>query len=204
MPLGTLFIISAPSGAGKTSLVKALIEQDSNICVSVSFTTRAPRKGEKAGVHYNFVSQDEFMQMLENKAFLEHAQVFDHYYGTSQQWVHSRLEQGIDVILEIDWQGAQQVRQSQSDICNIFILPPTYDTLAKRLQKRGEPQEIVERRMAGAITEMSHYQEYDYLVVNDVFTKALEDLQTIIHSHRLSCQVQSHRLAGVLEDLLKK
>ena len=204
MALGTLFIISAPSGAGKTSLVKALIEQDSNICVSVSFTTRTPRKGEKSGVHYNFVSQDEFMQMLSDKAFLEHAQVFDHYYGTSQEWVQSRLEQGIDVILEIDWQGAEQVRQLQPDICNIFILPPTYETLVKRLQKRGEPQGVVERRMAGAITEMSHYKEYDYLVVNDVFTKALEDLQAIIHSHRLSCQVQSQRLTGLLNDLLKK
>ena len=200
---GTLFIFSAPSGAGKTSLVKALLENTSYIGVSVSHTTRAPRPGEENGKDYNFVSLDEFKALIEQNAFLEHAQVFDNFYGTSQRWVEQELEAGRDVILEIDWQGAPQVRRLMPDAVTLFILPPSIEELEKRLSNRGQDSdEVIARRMRDAQSEMSHYAEFDYLIVNDDFENALEELRAIViaRRHRLSAQQAHHQ--QTLEALL--
>jgi len=202
MTQGTLYVIAAPSGAGKTSLVKALIENTVDICVSISHTTRTMRLGEQNGVHYHFVTKDEFMDMLDQNLFLEHAQVFDNYYGTSQIWVMEQLKKGIDVILEIDWQGAQQVRKLQPDCVGIFILPPSKKTLEQRLHGRGQDSEdIIARRMRDAVDEISHYVEFDYLIVNDDFKKAVEALQHIIYSQRLTYRVQTQKLENLLIEL---
>jgi len=191
---GTLYTISAPSGAGKTSLVKALIKSMDNIETSVSHTTRPPRKGEKNGVDYYFIDQDKFIKMVEKTLFLEHAQVFDNFYGTSQRAVFEKLAKGIDVILEIDWQGAQQVRKFHEDTVGIFILPPSLETLERRLRGRGkDSDEVIARRMKKAEDEMSHYVEFDYLVINDDFSRALKDLQTIFYCQRLSHRVQTQK-----------
>jgi len=193
---GTLFIVSAPSGAGKTSLVKELLQRDANIMVSVSHTTREPRWGEENGVAYNFVTNEEFDELIGRGAFLEYAEVFTNKYGTSQLWVEDQLNKGIDVILEIDWQGAQQVRRLMPDCRSIFILPPSRDELERRLHGRGtDSQEVIDRRMAQAITEMSHYGEYDYLVINDDFYKAEQELHAIFLAHRLQqpTQAQNHQ-----------
>lgn len=200
---GTLFIFSAPSGAGKTSLVKALLENTSHIGVSVSHTTRAPRPGETHGKDYNFVSQEEFKSLIDNNAFLEHAQVFDNFYGTSQRWVEEELAAGRDVILEIDWQGAQQVRHLMSDAVTVFILPPSIEELESRLSNRGQDSdEIIARRMRDAQSEMSHYAEFDYLIVNDDFDNALQELRAVViaRRHRLSAQQVRHQqtLAALL------
>jgi guanylate kinase len=184
-PLGTLYVISAPSGAGKTSLVKALLEQTENIGVSVSHTTRAKREGEQDGVDYNFIDKDLFVAMVEKGAFLEHAQVFDNYYGTAVENIEAKLKQGEDVILEIDWQGAAQVRKQLPYAVNIFILPPSQQALEERLRGRGQDSdEIIARRMRDAKSETSHYSEYDYLVVNDEFEKALTELKSIVLARR--------------------
>lgn len=170
MSSGILYIVSAPSGAGKTSLVKALIESLANVRVSVSHTTRAMRPGETHGVNYHFVAHETFTEMLERSEFLEHAQVFDNLYGTSQRWLEQTLADGYDLILEIDWQGAQQVRRLMPAAKSIFILPPTQQALRQRLINRGQDSdETIERRMLEAVSEMSHYVEYDYLVINDDF-----------------------------------
>ena len=199
----TLYTISAPSGAGKTTLVNALIESTDNIKVSVSHTTRQPRPGEKNGINYHFVTKDEFMRMLENNLFLEHAQVFDNHYGTSQQWLMEQLNAGIDVILEIDWQGAEKVRRLKPDTVNIFILPPSRAALEQRLHDRGkDSEEVIAKRLRGAIEEMRHCVEYDYLVINDDFDQALKDLQSIIQSQRLKQIVQAAKLEGLLGELL--
>lgn len=196
---GTLYTVSAPSGAGKTSLVKALVDSVDNIQVSISYTTRLPRKGEKNGVNYHFIDENTFMGMVEETLFLEHAQVFDHYYGTSQKEVFQLLAHGIDVILEIDWQGAQQVRQFHADSVGIFILPPSLETLEQRLRGRGkDSDESIVRRMRKAVDEMSHYIEYDYLVINDNFSSALKDLQTIVYCQRLSHRVQTQKNQSLL------
>ena len=167
---GTLFIFSAPSGAGKTSLVKALLQSTSHIGISVSHTTRAPRAGEVDGQDYHFTAKDDFESLVTEQAFLEYAQVFDNYYGTSKQWVESELAAGRDVILEIDWQGAQQVRQLMPSAVSVFIAPPSIAELENRLRGRGQDaEEIIQRRMQDARSEMSHYGEYDYLIVNDDF-----------------------------------
>jgi len=200
---GTLYTISAPSGAGKTTLVNALIENTDNIKVSVSHTTRQPRPGEKNGVNYHFVTKDEFMGMLENNLFLEHAQVFDNHYGTSQQWLMEELNAGIDVILEIDWQGAEKIRRLKPDTVNIFILPPSRAALEQRLRHRGkDSEEVIAKRLRGAVEEMRHCVEYDYLVVNDDFDQALKDLQSIIQTQRLRQVVQAAKLEGMLRELL--
>jgi len=200
---GTLYTISAPSGAGKTTLVNALIENTDNIKVSVSHTTRQPRPGEKNGVNYHFVTKDEFMGMLENNLFLEHAQVFDNHYGTSQQWLMEELNAGIDVILEIDWQGAEKIRRLKPDTVNIFILPPSRAALEQRLRHRGkDSEEVIAKRLRGAVEEMRHCVEYDYLVVNDDFDQALKDLQSIIQAQRLRQVVQAAKLEGLLMELL--
>ncbi len=203
MSKGTLYLISAPSGAGKTSLVKALLENTPNLKVSVSHTTRQPRAGEKDGINYHFVSKTEFQQMLSENVFLEHAQVFDNYYGTSGKWVTEQLNTGIDVILEIDWQGAQQVRRLKPDTISIFILPPSRAILEQRLRNRGTDSEaVIAKRLRGAVKELSHYPEFDYLVVNDDFEQALKDLQAIIHSQGLKQAAQVEKLKELLNDLM--
>lgn len=200
---GTLFTVSAPSGAGKTSLVRALIEQTDQLRVSVSHTTRPKRPGEVDGVNYHFVSHQTFNDMLQENAFLEHAEVFTNFYGTSRRWVEDTLAAGEDVILEIDWQGAQQVRQLLPETVSIFILPPSRDTLRSRLTNRGQDDaSTIERRLAEAAEEMSHYNECHYLVINDDFDVALADLQAIIRSERLRLGYQERRHAAMIRDLL--
>ncbi len=200
---GTLYIISAPSGAGKTSLVKALLEQDAKVRVSVSHTTRAPRDGEVDGVAYNFVSLAEFDQVIDAGQFLEYAEVFTNKYGTSKLWVEEQLAAGIDVILEIDWQGAQQVREKMPNALSIFILPPSRAELERRLTGRGtDSAEIIAGRMSQAESEMSHFGEFDYLVINDQFDDALNQLQAIFTANRLKMGVQTAVQKSLLEDLL--
>ncbi|SCZ64933.1 guanylate kinase [Thiohalomonas denitrificans] len=202
---GTLFIISAPSGAGKTSLVKALVASTAALEVSVSHTTRPMRTGEENGVDYHFVAADAFLKMAEQGAFLEHAQVFDNFYGTAESTVVERLATGRDVILEIDWQGAQQVRQRLPETVGIFILPPSREALEHRLKGRGQDdQAIIDRRMRDAVSEMSHYAEFDYLVVNDDFDTALDELRCIVTSQRLRRPVQEARHDENLQLLLKE
>ncbi|MCG8315019.1 MAG: guanylate kinase [Pseudomonadales bacterium] len=200
---GTLYVVSAPSGAGKTSLVKALIESTTDLKVSVSHTTRAIRPGEEEGINYHFVEKAQFMNMLENVEFLEHAEVFGNFYGTSKTWVQEQLDSGQDVILEIDWQGAAQVRKLLPDTVGIFILPPSQAALQDRLTDRGQDsQEVINHRMALAREEMSHHLEYDYLVINDQFPVALQQLQAIIQANRLKLNRQLSQQAGLLKDLL--
>ncbi len=200
---GRLYIISAPSGAGKTSLVAALLKIDSSVEVSVSHTTRKARPGEQDGVNYHFVDIQAFEKLISEHAFLEHAKVFDNYYGTSKLWIESRLAAGQDIILEIDWQGAQQVRQIMPQALSIFILPPSKEALRTRLKGRGQDaDDIIERRMAEAESESSHYAEYDYLVINDNFDTALADLQSIFKAQRLQTSQQIQRNGNILTDLL--
>lgn len=202
---GTLFTLSAPSGAGKTSLVKALLEAMPELTVSVSHTTRPMRPGEENGVNYHFVSHERFEAMLEADDFLESAEVFGNFYGTSAKWVQDTLAQGQDVILEIDWQGAEQVRQLMPDTCSIFILPPSSQALEERLQGRGQDDaDVIAKRMQAAVNEMSHYQAADYLVINDDFDVALGDLQTIVSSTRLLTDQQEMRHTKLLKDLLSQ
>jgi len=200
---GTLYIISAPSGAGKTSLVKALIDALPQVRVSVSHTTRGMRPGEVEGVNYHFVDHPAFLGMLERGEFLEHAEVFGNLYGTSQLWLEQTLAEGFDLILEIDWQGAQQVRRLLPQAQSIFILPPSQEALRQRLTNRGQDSdEIIERRMREAVSEMSHYVEYDYLIINDDFAHALEDLKSIFRARQLHQESQQLRHGGLLGELL--
>lgn len=200
---GTLYTVSAPSGAGKTSLVNALVERDPNLRVSVSHTTRLMRPGEDDGINYHFVSEDDFRAMLERAEFLEHAQVFGNLYGTSQAWVEQQLATGTDVILEIDWQGAQQVKHLMPGTRAIFILPPSRDTLEQRLTARGQDDSaIIAARMAEAVEEMSHYVESDYLVVNKDFDLALDELRAIVTSHRLLTPNRQAAIEPLLSELL--
>jgi guanylate kinase len=200
---GTLFTISAPSGAGKTSLVKALLESSQDISVSISHTTRPMRPGEVNGVNYHFVEDKEFQQMIDAQAFLEHAQVSTNRYGTSQTAVEDALSQGTDVILEIDWQGAAQVRDKMRDTVSIFILPPSTQALRERLTQRGQDaDDVIDKRMAEAKSEMSHFNDADFLVVNDVFEDALNELKSIVTSQRLALKNQQKRHKELLADLL--
>ena len=182
---GSLFIIAAPSGGGKTSLVNALLKQDPRLVISVSHTTRAPRPGETDGQHYHFVNESHYKEMVENGDFMEHAVVFDHFYGTNRNSVAAQLDQDRDVILDIDWQGARQVKSVFPDCCLIFIIPPCLETLRKRLTERGQDSEtIIQRRMRDAQAEISHWAEFDFLIVNDKFDAALQELMEIIDDYR--------------------
>jgi guanylate kinase len=200
---GTLFTLSAPSGAGKTSLVKALLERCRDLRVSVSHTTRPMRPGEENGINYHFVDETAFHEMLERGEFLEHARVFGNFYGTSRIWVEQQLAAGIDVILEIDWQGARQIKELLPDTRAVFILPPSREALEQRLNSRGQDDSsVIETRMAQAVEEMSHYVEGDYLVINEDFDRALDELHAIVTCHRLATHRQRQALAGLLRELL--
>jgi guanylate kinase len=201
---GSLFTIAAASGSGKTSLVKALTECMPQVKVSISHTTRQAREGEQQGVHYFFVSKNNFQEMVEQQEFLEHAEVFGHCYGTSRDWVKKTLVEGYDVILEIDWQGAEQIKQQFPASTSIFILPPSIGTLRERLLNRQQDSlEIIEQRLQMASEEISHCEEFDYLVINADFDQALLDLKAIIKAKRLECAMQLKRNRKLLEDLLQ-
>ena len=179
--MANLFIIAAPSGCGKTSLVKALLESSSKLSVSVSHTTRKPRKGEINGENYHFVSKERFGEMISNNDFVEFAEVFGNMYGTARSNIKEKLDANIDIILEIDWQGARQVRENMPNSISIFILPPSKNVLLQRLTDRGQDdEETISKRMKNSESEMSHYDEFEYLVINDQFDSALNDLKAII------------------------
>jgi len=200
---GTLFIISAPSGAGKTSLVKALTDDLNHIRVSVSHTTRAMRPGEHDGVNYHFVDRAEFDRMNAQGDFLEQAEVFGNCYGTSRRALQQTLDEGHDLILEIDWQGAQQVREQMPGTRSIFILPPSQQALRQRLTNRGQDSdEIIEGRMREAVSEMEHYNEYEFVIINDDFATALEDLKAVFRANRLQLDGQQQRHGELLSQLL--
>ena len=200
---GQLYIISAPSGAGKTSLVKALLESTPNLQVSVSHTTRDIRPGETHGVNYHFVDESEFASIREAGGFFEWAQVFGNFYGTSRQVVQEQLAAGVDIILEIDWQGARQVKALVDTAVSIFVLPPSTNALRNRLTERGQDNDdIIDSRMRAARDEMAHYDEADFIVLNDNFETALSDLQSIVRTQRLSQSIQSVNLTSVIADLL--
>ena len=204
---GNLFILSAPSGAGKSSLINALLKQGKNesgrpMQVSVSHTTRAPRPGEVNGEHYHFVSVDSFKEQIKKNAFYEYAEVFDNYYGTSEAAIDAQLAQGIDVFLDIDWQGAQQVRMKKPSVTSIFISPPSRQELENRLRGRGQDsEEVIANRMAQAQRECSHFQEFDYIIINDNFEQALTDLTTIVNNQRLKRNQQIAQHKALLEEL---
>ena len=205
MSKGTLYIVSAPSGAGKSSLINALLETNPtyDMKVSVSHTTRGMRPGEENGVHYNFVSVEEFTDLVEQSAFLEHAEVFSNYYGTSRPWIEQQLNNGIDVFLDIDWQGARQIRKLMPAAKSLFILPPSKEELERRLNTRGQDSEaVIARRMEEARSEISHYNEYDYVIVNDDFDVALIDFKAIIRAERLKQDKQTAKHRSMLTALL--
>ncbi|BCJ04499.1 guanylate kinase [Pseudomonas mosselii] len=200
---GTLYIVSAPSGAGKTSLVTALIKDDTNVRVSVSHTTRAMRPGEEHGVNYHFVVHEEFKALIAQGDFLEHAEVFGNFYGTSRSALQETLDQGFDLILEIDWQGAKQVRKLMPEARSIFILPPSQEALRQRLDGRGQDsEEIIAGRMKEAVSEMVHYDEYEYVIINDDFDVALDELKAVFKANRLLLKKQQQRHGGLLKELL--
>lgn len=201
--IGTLYIVSAPSGAGKTSLLKAMIAETDAVRISVSHTTRKQRSGEVDGQDYHFTSIEQFQQMIEQQAFLEYAKVFDNYYGTSRQWVEQQLAAGVDIILEIDWQGAQQMRKLMPSCRTIFILPPSRSALEERLHGRGQDDpEVIAKRMAAAKQEMSHFNEYDYLIINDDFEVAKQELKAVFIAERQAIEVQQQRHAQLINNLL--
>ena len=204
MAKGTLYIISAPSGAGKTSLVQSLLTMLPDVVASVSHTTRPPRPEEVDGRNYHFIDEARYQRMVEDGEFLEHAKVFGNYYGTSRQHIQEQLLLGKDVVLEIDWQGARQIRQLMSDCMSIFVLPPSLQALSDRLRSRGQDSdEIIDRRMKEAVSEMTHYAEFDYIVINDEFDTALRELASIFTSNRMLLENQQQRHADLLADLLK-
>jgi guanylate kinase len=198
---GNLFVIVAPSGAGKTSLVAALLKRESNIRLSISYTTRPPREGEKDGREYHFVERPQFEAMIGAGDFLEHAMVYENYYGTSRRWIEDQLAGDHDVLLEIDWQGAAQVRRLFPRVVGIFILPPSIEELGRRLQARGKDSaEAIERRLASAREEISHVLEFEYIIVNERFDSALDDLIAIVRAARLSRAQQSLRLSKLIDE----
>lgn len=199
-----LYVVAAPSGGGKTSLIKSLLARDDAVRLSVSHTTRPPRPGEQDQVHYHFVDAERFSRLVSEDAFLEHADVYDHRYGTGREAVESQLAQGFDVILDIDWQGARQIRSSFPACVSIFILPPSLETLRQRLRNRGQDsEEVIEKRMQKARAEIAHWDEFDFLIINDDFQAALADLQSIIRSGKLQRQGQQERYVKILAELLQ-
>ena len=207
MSKGTLYIVSAPSGAGKSSLISALIETNPtyDMKVSVSHTTRAARPGEVDGQHYHFIEKDNFKALIEDNSFLEYAEVFGNFYGTSRIWIEENLERGIDVFLDIDWQGARQIREQMPAAKSIFILPPSNGELERRLNVRGQDSDdVIAKRMSEAKSEMSHYHEYDYVIVNDDFDSALVDLKAVIRAERLKQDKQAAKYSGMLTALLSE
>ena len=204
MKKGKLFIVIAPSGAGKTTLVNALVSQDENLCVSISHTTRPSRPGEEDGVNYYFIKKQEFMGMLSDGNFLESAEVYGYNYGTSKLWVNEQLSKGLDVILEIDWQGAEQIRNLYPDTCSIFILPPSIKTLTERLQERAQDDfDTIESRMQQARSVIEHVAEADYVVVNDNFDTALDDIRAIVSAQRLTVRAQQESLGELFSNLAR-
>lgn len=202
---GNLFIISSPSGAGKSSLISALLAKHDDMKVSVSHTTRAPRPGEVDGVHYHFSDTEEFKAVIEQNGFFEWAEVFGNFYGTSKQAIIDQLEQGFDVFLDIDWQGAQQMRKLVTDVVSIFILPPSKTELENRLNKRGQDsKEVIAKRMAKAQSEMSHYNEYGFVLINDDFNTTLAQLESVVLAHRCRKANQQIKHQSLLNDLLAK
>lgn len=207
MGKGTLYIVSAPSGAGKSSLISALLETNPTYAmkVSVSHTTRGMRPGEQDGVHYYFVQKEHFEELIEKDEFLEYAEVFGNYYGTSRVWIEENLEKGIDVFLDIDWQGARQIREKMPLARSVFILPPSNGELERRLNARGQDSDaVIAKRMAEAKAEISHYDEYDYVIVNDDFDAALMDFKAIIRAERLKQDKQAAKYNGMLKALLSE
>jgi len=198
---GNLFVVVAPSGAGKTSLVAELLKREPNIHLSISYTTRAPREGEKDGREYHFVDKPAFEKMIEAGDFLEHANVYGNYYGTSKRWIEHELAGDHDVLLEIDWQGAQQLRPLFRHMVGIGIMPPSLEELRKRLESRGKDSpETIARRMASAREEISHVLEFEYIIVNERFESALADLQSVVRATRVSRAQQAVRLASLLTE----
>lgn len=201
---GIVFVVAAPSGAGKSSLVNALLQQDPRLSLSISYTTRPMRPGDIDGVQYHFVDNRVFEKMIATDQFFEHALVFNHQYGTARSSIFTVLDQGQDVIMEIDWQGAKAVRQALSNVCSIFILPPSMEALQLRLEQRGQDSPaVIKERLCGAQAEIAHYQEFDYLVVNEDFNQALQQMSQIIAVARLSRQQQQHKHAALLDHLLQ-
>ena len=205
MPMrGTLYIVAAPSGAGKSSIVNAVLQRDANIRLSISFTSRAPRPGERHAEHYNFVTAAEFEAMVEAGDFFEYARVHGDWKGTARQSVEPQLAAGHDVLLEIDWQGARQVRAKVPDAVSVFILPPSRAALEERMRKRGQDsEEVIGRRLAAAREEMSHHSEFDFLIVNDDFDTAVREMQSIFLSSRLRRERQVQRHADLIDTLLR-
>ena len=201
---GTLFIVAAPSGAGKSSIVNACLARDPNIALSISFTSRAPRPGERHAQHYHFIGAGEFQRMIDAGDFFEHALVHGDLKGTARQSVEPQLAAGRDVLLEIDWQGARQVREKMPDAVGIFILPPSRETLEERMRKRGQDSEdTIARRLAAAREEMSHYHEFDYVIVNEVFDTAVVEMCSIFTASRLRRDAQAQRHAEMIASLLR-
>jgi guanylate kinase len=198
---GDLFVVVAPSGAGKTSLVNAMLEVERGIRLSVSYTTRAPREGEVEGREYHFIPREAFEKMIAAGDFLEHANVYGNYYGTSRRWIEAELAGEHDVLLEIDWQGALQVRRLFPRMVGIFILPPSLGELRRRLTARGKDSlEVIEKRMASAREEISHVLEFEYIIVNEQFDVALADLQAVVRAARLSRERRGSRLSRLLDE----
>ena len=200
---GLLFVVSAASGTGKTSLVKALLERVNNLHVSVSHTTRGQRPGELEGVHYHFSKKEDFLALVEQGGFIEYAEVFGNYYGTAQATVKQQLAKGHDVLLEIDWQGAEQVRKLFPESQQIFILPPSQFDLRQRLSNRGtDSVEVIEHRLSCAVEDMQQYLNFDYLIINDDFNKALHDLESVIIANRLRLSQQANRHQELIQELI--
>ena len=201
--IGRLIVIAAPSGGGKTSLIEKLIETNKRLVKSVSYTTRPKRPGEENGVNYNFVTESEFQELLERNLFLEYAEVYGYKYGTSKLWVENQLAKGIDIILDIDWQGARSIKDLFPKSINVFLLPPSIKELKARLKNRGQDSdEVIQKRIKLAKDDISHYSEFDYVVVNDSFETALSDLHAIIKSLRLKNDIQKIKQAKLLQQLL--
>ena len=204
-PLGTLYIVTAPSGAGKTTLVHAVLEREPGLALSISYTTRAPRPGEVDGRDYRFVSREEFLRLRDGGELLEWAEVHGNYYGTSRTWIETQLQQDRDVLLEIDWQGARQVRRMFPHAVSIFILPPSFEALEARLRGRGTDSEAtIARRLAAAREEMRHVEEFDYVIINDRLERAIDELTAVVRAARLRLPVQKRRHAAYFAQLLQE